>query len=266
MPVHYAIDEERLVRMGLHNYWGYNSIGFFCPDPPWRPPRARARGRDEFRHMVRALHAAGIEVLLDVVFNHTAEGDAIGPVISLRGLDNAGWYRMQADDPGAFENWSGCGNTLDIRQPHALRLVLDSLRHWVSEMHVDGFRFDLAPVLGAATSASAASIRSSRRWRRTRCCRVKLIAEPPGTWGPAATSSAGFPAAGWSGTTASATRCAPSGWAATGIRILPHAGHAARRVRDALCGSSDLFQARRAPGRVGQLSSPRTTASRCATW
>ncbi len=148
MPVHYALDEERLVQMGLHNYWGYNSIAFFCLDPALSSHRDGVGMRDEFRTMVRALHGAGIEVLLDVVYNHTAEGDGTGPTVSFRGLDNATYYRLERDAPSRFENQSGCGNTLDIRRPHVLRLVMDSLRYWVTDMHVDGFRFDLATILG----------------------------------------------------------------------------------------------------------------------
>ena len=148
MPVHYALDEERLAKMGLHNYWGYNTIGFFSLDPALSSQPEGQAMRNEFRHMVRTLHEAGIEVLLDVVFNHTAEGDGTGPSVSFRGLDNAAYYRLERDAPAHFENHSGCGNTLDIRRPHVLRLVMDSLRYWVVDMHVDGFRFDLAPVLG----------------------------------------------------------------------------------------------------------------------
>ena len=148
MPVHYALDEERLVQMGLHNYWGYNTIAFFCVDPALSSEREGQAVRDEFRSMVRTLHVAGLEVLLDVVFNHTAEGDDTGPTISFRGLDNAAYYRLEAGMLSRYENQSGCGNTLDIRRPHMLRLVMDSLRYWVSDMHVDGFRFDLAPILG----------------------------------------------------------------------------------------------------------------------
>ena len=148
LPVHYALDEERLAGMGLVNYWGYNTLGFFAPDPRLASSQDGLNTRDEFRDMVKALHAQGIEVLLDVVFNHTAESGADGPTLSFRGLDNASYYRRPLDAPAMFENHSGCGNTLDIRQPGVLQLVMDSLRYWVSAMHVDGFRFDLAPVLG----------------------------------------------------------------------------------------------------------------------
>ena len=146
LPVHQALDEQRLVAMGLRNYWGYNTLGFFSPAPHLAADPADAR--NEFRRMVQALHGAGIEVLLDVVFNHTAESDERGPTLCWRGLDNAGSYRLPPEQRAAYDNYSGCGNTLDLRQPRMLQLVMDSLRYWVAEMHVDGFRFDLAPVLG----------------------------------------------------------------------------------------------------------------------
>jgi glycogen debranching enzyme len=147
LPVHQFIDEQHLVAHGLRNHWGYNTVGWFCPEPRYASAPGAA-ARNEFRTMVRRLHAAGIEVVLDVVFNHSAEGDQNGPTIHLRGLDNARWYRLPPQRREHYENWSGCGNTLDIRHPRSLQLVMDSLRYWVSEMHVDGFRFDLAPVLG----------------------------------------------------------------------------------------------------------------------
>ena len=154
LPVHQHIDEQRLVEMGLSNHWGYNTIGFFCPEPHYASAELSEAGvnvRDQFRTMVKRLHAAGIEVLLDVVYNHTAEGDQRGPSLSWRGLDNASYYRLPPDRRDLYENPSGCGNALDIRHPRVLQLVMDSLRYWVQEMHVDGFRFDLAPVLGRAT-------------------------------------------------------------------------------------------------------------------
>ena len=150
LPVQRLIDEERLVRMGLRNHWGYNTLGFFCPEP-----RYASRGdedgravRDEFRQMVRRLHAAGIEVILDVVYNHTAETDEFGPTSSWRGLDNASYYMLRPGDEARYENHTGCGNTLNLSHPRVLQMVMDSLRYWVQEMHVDGFRFDLASVLG----------------------------------------------------------------------------------------------------------------------
>ena len=148
LPVQQRIDELHLHRLGLDNYWGYNTIGWFCPEPRLAARIGGQSVRDELRNMVRRLHAAGIEVILDVVYNHSAEGNETGPTISLRGLDNALYYRRPLDAPGHYENASGYGNTLDLRQPRVLQLVMDSLRHWAGDMHVDGFRFDLAVALG----------------------------------------------------------------------------------------------------------------------
>jgi glycogen operon protein len=151
LPVHYAIDEPHLAAKGLHNYWGYNTLGFFAPNPRWalaehrQDPSAVAQ---EFRQMVRTLHENGLEVVLDVVFNHTPEGSELGPTLSFRGLDNRSYYRLVNDDRSRNENLTGCGNTLNCQHPRVTQFVLDSLRHWVTEMGVDGFRFDLAPVLG----------------------------------------------------------------------------------------------------------------------
>lgn len=149
LPVHYALSEPHLAKLGLTNYWGYNTLGWFCPDPrlsshPEDPTATRA----EFRAMVDALHAAGFEVVLDVVYNHSAEAGELGPTLSLRGLDNALYYRLRSDDPSRTLDWTGCGNTLNFDHPQVVQLVLDSLRYWVEQMGVDGFRFDLAPILG----------------------------------------------------------------------------------------------------------------------
>jgi len=151
LPIHYCIPEPHLAERGLPNYWGYNTLGFFCPDPRWA--QAEHRGDPgavvtEFRAMVEALHEAGLEVVLDVVYNHTPEGNEFGPTLSFRGLDNATWYRLAADDRSRHENLTGCGNTVHCAHPRVTQFVLDSLRYWVAEMGVDGFRFDLAPVLG----------------------------------------------------------------------------------------------------------------------
>jgi glycogen operon protein len=145
LPVHRFIDEQRLAAAGLRNHWGYNTLGFFCPEARYASAGGGRAARDEFREMVRGLHAAGIEVILDVVFNHTAETDAAGPTLCWRGLDNASYYLL---DHGDYVNHTGCGNTLAIGHPRVLQMVMDSLRYWVAEMHVDGFRFDLAAVLG----------------------------------------------------------------------------------------------------------------------
>lgn len=149
LPVHYHLDEAFLGAKGLVNYWGYNTIGFFCPDP-----RLAQRGKDasavneEFRQMVATLHEQGLEVVLDVVYNHTAEGSELGCTLSQRGLDHKSWYHLQPDDPARCENFTGCGNSLNVAHPRVMQFVLDSLRYWVLEMGVDGFRFDLATVLG----------------------------------------------------------------------------------------------------------------------
>lgn len=159
LPVQYCLSEKALRERGLVNYWGYNTLGFFCPDPRLASARVRALGdarqdaqaaraiRDEFRHMVTMLHQANIEVVLDIVLNHTCESDHDGPTLSWRGLDNASWYRLDQDWPDRYINDSGCGNTLDTRHPRVLQFVMDVLRFWVEEMGVDGFRFDLAPIL-----------------------------------------------------------------------------------------------------------------------
>ena len=145
LPVHYHVDEHFLFRRGRVNYWGYNTLGFFAPDP-----RYAASGPEgavlEFKSMVRALHAAGIEVILDVVYNHTAEGDERGPTLSLRGIDNLAYYRL-SEDRARYIDFTGCGNSLNVGHPRVLQLIMDSLRYWVLEMHVDGFRFDLASAL-----------------------------------------------------------------------------------------------------------------------
>jgi pullulanase/glycogen debranching enzyme len=169
--VHYALDEERLVAMGLAATTGVTTRWVFL-QPIQRSLQASTRpdARNEFRAMVKAIHAQGLEVLLDVVFNHTAESDETGPNLSFRGLDNASYYRLQAGNHTLYENFSGCGNTLDIRQPRVLQMVMDSLRYWVSDMHVDGFRFDLAPVLSRGTTVLSGAALFSPRSRKTLCC------------------------------------------------------------------------------------------------
>ena len=143
MPVHTFIDDRGLVERGLRNYWGYNSIGFFAPEP-----RYCATGNiNEFKTMVKSLHSAGVEVILDVVYNHTAEGNHLGPTLSFKGIDNPAYYRLTRDNPRYYMDYTGTGNTLNMRHPRVLQMIMDSLRYWVLEMHVDGFRFDLAATL-----------------------------------------------------------------------------------------------------------------------
>jgi glycogen operon protein len=146
MPVHQHADDMQLAEKGLSNYWGYNTYGFFAPDLALSGSRAGGAEIQDFKRMVRAFHAADIEVILDVVYNHTAEGNQLGPTLSLRGIDNAFYYRL-AEDPRYYMDYTGCGNALNMRNPAVLRLIMDSLRYWVADMHVDGFRFDLASAL-----------------------------------------------------------------------------------------------------------------------
>jgi glycogen operon protein len=143
MPVHLFLDDRHLAEKGLRNYWGYNSIGFFAPDARY----SSSGNIKEFKSMVKRLHSAGIEVILDVVYNHTAEGNHLGPTLCFRGIDNAAYYRLEISDERYYRDYTGCGNTLNMRHPRVLQLIMDSLRYWVEEMHVDGFRFDLASAL-----------------------------------------------------------------------------------------------------------------------
>ena len=147
MPVHQFVHDSHLVDNGLRNYWGYNTIGYFAPHNDYAASGQRGQQVQEFKAMVKALHAEGLEVILDVVYNHTAEGNQLGPTLSFRGIDNASYYRLVEDSPQHYYDTTGTGNTLLMRQPHVLQLIMDSLRYWATEMHVDGFRFDLASSL-----------------------------------------------------------------------------------------------------------------------
>ncbi len=147
LPVHSFIDDKHLVDRGLTNYWGYNSISFFVPDVRYSAFPEQGGNVNEFKTMVKTLHSAGIEVILDVVYNHTGEGSHLGPTLSFRGIDNATYYRLTPESPRYYVDYTGCGNTLNVRHPRTLQLIMDSLRYWVLEMHVDGFRFDLASAL-----------------------------------------------------------------------------------------------------------------------
>ncbi len=146
LPVHQFVSEHHLVEQGLTNYWGYNSIAYFAPHRDFASMPGE-RAVTEFKHMVRTLHEAGIEVILDVVYNHTAEGNHLGPTLNLKGFDNPGYYRLVEDDPRYYMDYTGTGNSMNMRDPFVLQLIMDSLRYWVNEMHVDGFRFDLAAAL-----------------------------------------------------------------------------------------------------------------------
>ncbi|MDO8836351.1 MAG: glycogen debranching protein GlgX, partial [Vicinamibacterales bacterium] len=147
MPVHCHADDRHLAQRALPNYWGYNSAAYFAPDVRYASQPGSMAAVREFKMMVRALHAAGLEVILDVVYNHTAEGDHLGPTLSLRGIDNASYYRLLPGDARQYQDFTGCGNTLNMRHPRVLQLIMDSLRYWAVDMHVDGFRFDLASAL-----------------------------------------------------------------------------------------------------------------------
>ena len=238
LPVQAFIDDQRLVELGLSNYWGYNTIAFFAPEPRYATQAAQSQdgGVDEFKAMVKALHAAGIEVILDVVYNHTGEGNHLGPTLSLKGIDHAAYYRL-ADDPRFCADITGTGNTLDTSSPPALRLVLDSLRYWVQEMHVDGFRFDLASALGRDAAGEFT-------WRAPFFAaiaqdpvlsRVKLIAEP---WdlGPNGYQLGGFPTGWleWNGRYRDAVR---DYWVNADSSLPAFAA--------SLCGSADMLEPRR---------------------
>ena len=150
MPVHQFVADRNLVERRLTNYWGYNSIGFFTPDMRYSSAGGLGQQVNEFKNMVKAFHRAGIEVILDVVYNHTAEGNHLGPTLCFRGIDNASYYRLVPDKSRFYMDYTGCGNTLNMMHPRPLQLVMDSLRYWVLDMHVDGFRFDLAAALARA--------------------------------------------------------------------------------------------------------------------
>jgi isoamylase len=147
LPVHHSVTERHLEERGLTNYWGYNSIGFLAPDSRFASTGVRGEQVAEFKTMVKRLHEAGIEVILDVVYNHTAEGNHLGPTLCFRGIDNRAYYRLEGADRSYYRDYTGCGNTLDLTHPRSLQLLMDSLRYWVLDMHVDGFRFDLASAL-----------------------------------------------------------------------------------------------------------------------
>jgi glycogen operon protein len=232
LPIQHAAIERHLVAAGLTNYWGYSTVGFFAPDARWATGALGQQVR-EFKQMVRSLHAAGLEVILDVAYNHTGEGSEAGATLAFRGLDNRSYYRLLPEDPRRHLDFTGCGNTLDLDQPRVLELVIESLRYWVREMHVDGFRFDLATALA----------RHPIEFRRDApffqaiaadplLSRVKLIAEP---WdlGPGGYQLGAFPAgfAEWNGRYRDAVR---SFWGGFDAPV----GELASR----LSGSSDVFQ------------------------
>jgi isoamylase len=195
MPVHHYVADRHLRERGLTNYWGYNTIGFFAPDVRYATG-VRGEQVSEFKTMVKRLHAAGIEVILDVVYNHTGEGNHLGPTLAMRGVDNAAYYRLVPDDPRYYMDFTGCGNSLSMLDPRTIQLIMDSLRYWVLDMHVDGFRFDLAPVLARELyEVNRLGTFFDIIHQDPVLSRVKLIAEP---WdvGPGGYQVGNFPV-GW---------------------------------------------------------------------
>jgi len=194
MPVHQFVHDQHLIDRGLSNYWGYNTIGFFAPHNAYSSSGDLGEQVQEFKGMVRTLHAAGIEVILDVVYNHTAEGNHLGPMLSFKGLDNAAYYRLVDDQPQYYMDYTGTGNSLNVRHPQSLQLIMDSLRYWVTEMHVDGFRFDLASALAREFyDVDRLSTFFDLAHQDPIVSQVKLIAEP---WdvGPGGYQVGNFPA------------------------------------------------------------------------
>ncbi len=179
LPVHQFVNDKVLVDRGLTNYWGYNSIGYFAPECSYSSSGEDGGQVSEFKAMVKNLHTAGIEVILDVVYNHTAEGNHMGPTLCFRGIDNQAYYRLMPDDPRHYMDYTGCGNTLNVMHPRVLQLIMDSLRYWVLEMHVDGFRFDLASTLAREShDVSRLSAFFDIIHQDPVISQVKLIAEP----------------------------------------------------------------------------------------
>ena len=232
MPVHQSVTEHHLFQLGLTNYWGYNTIGFFAPDGRFSSSGTNGEQVTEFKQMVKDLHRAGIEVILDVVYNHTAEGDHTGPTLSFRGIDNKSYYRLSPENLRHYIDYTGTGNTLNTVHPTVLRLIMDSLRYWVTEMHVDGFRFDLAPAL-------AREFNDVDKWgsffdvlhQDPILSQVKLIAEP---WdlGENGFQVGNFPA-GWMEWNAKYRDCIRRFWRGDN-EMLPE-------LANRLTGSSDLY-------------------------
>lgn len=233
MPVQAHADELHLLKSGLNNYWGYSTIGFFAPENKYWSGREGTSPISEFRDMVKALNKRGIEVILDVVFNHTAEGGNGGPTLSFRGIDNATYYHLSPENPEQYIDWSGCGNCLNLENAKVLQMVLDSMRYWVEEMHISGFRFDLAPILARnKENFSTSSNFFTTIMQDPVLSRIKKIAEP---WdlGPNGYQLGKFPA-GWLEWNDIYRDTMRAFW----LRQWPTLGEFARRF----AGSSDIFK------------------------
>jgi glycogen operon protein len=233
MPIHQFVHDRRLVELGLRNYWGYNSIGFFAPHNEYAVGGQDGAQVREFKVMVKTLHEAGIEVILDVVYNHTAEAGAGGPVLSFKGLDNRAYYRLDPEDPSVYVDYTGTGNSLNMRHPHVLQLIMDSLRYWVEEMHVDGFRFDLAATLARELhDVDRLSAFFDLIQQDPVVSQVKLIAEP---WdvGEGGYQVGNFPPL-WSEWNGRYRDCVRDVWRG-------HTGHLGE-LAARLTGSSDLYE------------------------
>ncbi len=232
LPVHYSVTDRILADRGMVNYWGYNTLGFFAPDPSYSSERHPEDVVREFKSMVRTLHTAGIEVILDVVYNHTAEGNHLGPTLSLRGVDNLAYYRTVSESPRYYMDYTGCGNTLNPAHPRVLQLLMDSLRYWVTEMRVDGFRFDLASAL-AADFYAVGKLESffDVIIQDPILSQVKMIAEP---WhvGPGGYQVGNFPA-GWAEWNGKYRDCVRKFWKGDGGTV--------NEMATRLSGSSDLY-------------------------
>jgi glycogen operon protein len=232
MPVHYHVNDRHLVERGQTNYWGYNTLGYFAPHLSYASRASPRKSVEEFKTMVRTLHAAGMEVILDVVYNHTAEGNELGPTLSFRGVDNASYYRL-AEDKRYYMDFTGCGNTLNMVHPRVLQLIMDSLRYWVTEMHVDGFRFDLASTLARELhEVNRLGAFFDIIHQDPILSQVKLIAEP---WdvGPGGYQVGNFPVlwTEWNGKYRDVLR-----------RFWKGDGGLASEVATRLAGSSDLYE------------------------
>lgn len=233
LPVHHHLNDRHLIENGLGNYWGYNTLSYFAPQAGFDAPNNSLSPVHEFKMMVRAMHAAGIEVILDVVYNHTAEGNQMGPTLSWKGIDNAAYYRLSPEDARYYMDFTGCGNTLNMQHPKVLQLIMDSLRYWVTEMHVDGFRFDLASTLARELfEVNKLGAFFDIIHQDPILNRVKLIAEP---WdvGPGGYQVGNFPP-GWTEWNGKYRDNVRKFWKGD--------GGTANEFATRLCGSSDLYE------------------------